>query len=445
MFHELTKLARLAGALATVAALCSPELRACGGYGSPLPPAADEDEAVAPLVLASADAAPAAAGTLAERQPIDLALCLDTSGSMDGLLESAKERLWTLVNDLALAEPLPDLRVALLTYGNDGYSPEDGWVRLDVPFTRDLDVVSERLFALSTNGGTELVGRVVGVAHGMLDWVDRADALKLIVVAGNESADQDQQVPYAEAAGAAIAAGVQVNAIYCGNPDDGDAESWRHVAALADGRFASIEADGGTVAIATPYDTRLAELSGLLNETYLPFGDEGQWGLSNQARQDSNAVGLSSSAVAARAVSKAGKLYNCSWDLVDALANEQVVLAEVEEEALPEALAGLSLEEREAHVEELASKRQELQEQIQTVGAERASWLAAERARLAVDSSRALDDVLCSAVRAQAEAKGFVFVDGAASVEDAPAPLPAPGEPQQAEAQVLELASGDDC
>ena len=34
---------------------------------------------------------------------IDLAICLDTSGSMTGLIESAKQRLWALVNDLALA------------------------------------------------------------------------------------------------------------------------------------------------------------------------------------------------------------------------------------------------------------------------------------------------------------------------------------------------------
>ncbi len=40
---------------------------------------------------------------------IDLAICLDTSGSMSGLIEAAKQKLWAIVNDLALVEPTPRL------------------------------------------------------------------------------------------------------------------------------------------------------------------------------------------------------------------------------------------------------------------------------------------------------------------------------------------------
>ena len=84
---------------------------------------------------------------------------------MQGLIDAARAKLWAVVNDLALARPQPRLRVALLTYGNDGHQAENGWVRLDVPFTTDLDLVSQNLFALTTNGGTELVGRVIQRAN----------------------------------------------------------------------------------------------------------------------------------------------------------------------------------------------------------------------------------------------------------------------------------------
>ncbi|MCB9915867.1 MAG: VWA domain-containing protein, partial [Planctomycetes bacterium] len=155
---------------------------------------------------------------------VEIAICLDTSGSMDGLIGSAKQKLWAIVNEFVFAEPMPRLRVALYTYGNDGHSAENGWVNLECPLTEDLDLVSERLFAQTTNGGTELVGRVVNAAAGQLDWSPDPGALKLIVVAGNETADQDTVVSFRDACAGAIARDIMVDAIYCGAPGDGDAD-----------------------------------------------------------------------------------------------------------------------------------------------------------------------------------------------------------------------------
>src|SRR5262245_59457394 len=122
-------------------------------------------------------------------KPIDLVLCLDTSGSMQGLIDSARTKLWEVVNELAPAKPAPSLRVALLTHGSPGDAAA-GYVVLQTGFTKDLDLVSEKLFALGTNGGEEYVGRVVQTAVDRLDW-GGPDALKILFVAGNESADQD--------------------------------------------------------------------------------------------------------------------------------------------------------------------------------------------------------------------------------------------------------------
>src|SRR6266542_6074105 len=83
---------------------------------------------------------------VAKPKPIDVVICLDTSNSMDGLIGSAKKKLWDIVNDLAKAKPTPQLRVALYSYGNDTYDSKTGWVRKDVDLTNDLDKVSEKLF-----------------------------------------------------------------------------------------------------------------------------------------------------------------------------------------------------------------------------------------------------------------------------------------------------------
>src|SRR3954471_6534365 len=127
-------------------------------------------------------------------KPVDLVICLDTSNSMDGLIDSAKRKLWDIVNDFGRAKPTPFLRVALYSYGNDGYDPKVGWVRKELDLTTDLDKVSEKLFGLTTQGGTEYVARVTRDALSGLNWSTERDALKIIFVCGNEPADQDKEI-----------------------------------------------------------------------------------------------------------------------------------------------------------------------------------------------------------------------------------------------------------
>ena len=63
---------------------------------------------------------------------IQVALLLDTSNSMDGLISQAKTQLWTVVNEFSKAKKrgrIPKLEVALFEYGNNRLSPEVGYVR----------------------------------------------------------------------------------------------------------------------------------------------------------------------------------------------------------------------------------------------------------------------------------------------------------------------------
>ena len=311
------------------------------------------------LILLLAAPAFAADETTEKKQSptIDLAICLDVSGSMSGLIDAARAKLWAIVNDLALAKPTPRLRVALLTFGHKTYPEENGWVRVDSDLTDDLDAISEKLFALQTNGGTELVARVVRASLDELSWSKSGNALKLIVVAGNESADQDKRFRYQDVCKRAIESGCMVNAIYCGNPNDQLAPGWKDVALRADGHFHCIDKDRGTVSIATPFDARIAELSTALNATYIPLGGEGKKGWANQKAQDRNARALGSSVEAQRARSKAGKLYYCRWCLVDSYKNDKLDLEKVKQEDLPEELRGKSTDELKKIIEAKYAER----------------------------------------------------------------------------------------
>src|SRR5689334_21014806 len=54
------------------------------------------------------------------KQKIQVALLMDTSSSMDGLIEQAKSQLWSIINELATAEyegTKPSIEIALYHYG----------------------------------------------------------------------------------------------------------------------------------------------------------------------------------------------------------------------------------------------------------------------------------------------------------------------------------------
>lgn len=341
--------------------------------------------------------------------PVDLVIALDVSGSMDGLIDSAKQRLWDIVNELGTAEPRPRLRVAIITFGNPNYGAQSGYVRIDQPFSTDLDQTNKTLFSFQTDGGDEYVARAVHTGLNQLDWSADSNALRVMFVAGNEAATQDPQFDLQQVAQAAMQRGIAVNAIYCGDEQDSDATGWREVARSTDGFYASINQQAAAVAnVATPMDAPLAELNRELNETYIPFGTEGENGRSNQLEQDEAVADLSEQAMASRAITKSSGLYSSSrWDLVDAVKDGKK-LDEVPPAALPEPMQAMDADEREAFVVAAAGKREAVQAKIQELGKERQRYIEAQRAESA-DSEVGLDDAMKQGLRRIAESRGYEF------------------------------------
>lgn len=379
------------------------------------------------LALAGMLAAQAEPAHVAPPRPVDLAICLDISGSMDGLLNAARQNLWAVVNELAQLQPKPVLRVALLTYGCTAHSADSGWVKLETGFTTDLDLVSQKLFELSTNGGEEYVARVVRGALDQLEWSTDARAMRMLFVAGNEAATQDPKLDVAAQSSDALARGVLVNSIYCGGLGDGEVAGWRRVAAVAGGQFTAIEQDKN-VLVATPFDQQLSQLSAELNTTYVPFGSGGSACAANQVLQDANAATMNPTAVALRCQTKAGGLYsNPSWDLVDACKDPKFVLVGIDRQLLPEALRGLSVDDLQAYVATQTKKRAELQQRIESIGRERDAFVQQELRRREASGEKVFEQAVLEIVRAQAAARGF----------ERAAPI--------APAAVVALPSGGDC
>lgn len=341
---------------------------------------------------------------------VDLVIALDVSASMSGLIDSAKQRLWDIVNELGQATPQPELRVAILSYGNPAYGRHSGYVRIDQPFTNDLDAVNKTLFAFQTNGGDEYVARVVERSITALQWSEDPGALRIIFVAGNESAAQDPQIPLELAAANAIQRDIIVNTIYCGGANDSYAADWQRFASLAEGMYASIDQHASAVAnINTPMDDKLLELNQALNQTYVSYGQEGEQYRANQIAQDENAAKMSAPAAASRVVTKGGALYNSArWDMVDAMESGKDLKA-FEEEDLPTEMQVMTEAERRDFITEQSRKREQVKAVIATLAQERQSYIEDKRKEASADTAQGLDEVIQSSLRSVAEKKGFSF------------------------------------
>jgi len=348
-----------------------------------------------------------------QRPAVDVAILLDTSNSMDGLIGQAKNQLWTIVQQFAKAKKngqTPVLRVALFEYGNTRLPAAEGYIRQVVPLTDDLDKLSESLFALTTSGGDEYCGQVIDEALTRLDWSKEPNSYKAIFIAGNEPFTQGS-VDYQKACKRAIEKGVVVNTIHCGARQEGIEGGWRNGAQLAEGEFFNIDQDRAVVQIDCPQDKIIIKLSAELNTTYLWCGtaqDRGRFA-ANQAAQDANAEGAGAGTASSRGVAKASAAYsNRNRDLVDSLAEDGDILRKLKEQELPEALQQLNAGDREAYVRRMAARRSDIQKQINALAAEREEFLAKEGKRLAgASGDSTFGDAAVLAIRKQLTKSGF--------------------------------------
>src|SRR5262249_43283005 len=106
-----------------------------------------------PAVLALVGLAMPAKAAPAEpptgKPKVEVVFCLDTTGSMGGLIDGAKAKIWSLCNQIAGGKPTPDLKVGLVAYRDKG----DAYITKVTDLTGDLDAVHGELKKFTADGG----------------------------------------------------------------------------------------------------------------------------------------------------------------------------------------------------------------------------------------------------------------------------------------------------
>jgi von Willebrand factor type A domain len=343
---------------------------------------------------------------------VQIALLLDTSSSMDGLINQARSHLWNMVDQMGRMTRVVDgktrgvkIELALYEYGNDTISEKAGYIRQVLPFTTDLDKVSETLHGLFTNGGSEYVGQAIQTAVTSLQWSSDPAAMRFVFVAGNEQFDQGP-VTAATAMQAAAQKDIHVQLIYCGADDP----TWAAAAKLAMSDLMTIDQNYVAQHIASPQDADILRLGNELNGTYMAYGREGAASAVLQAKVDISAAELSRKVALERAQLKSKNSYrNERWDVVDAVDDNGKFLEQVADDELPSELRGKTLAEKQKIVAGNAAKRAELKAKIAKLEAERNTFLEAERAKQSAPAAQSLETELMKTTKKVAAKKGYKF------------------------------------
>jgi hypothetical protein len=356
---------------------------------------------------------PTAASTVRPR--IEVAFVLDTTGSMGGLIEGAKSKIWSIANELVAATPRPEIRMGLVAYRDRG----DTYVTQIHDLSPDLDAIYGSLRGLVADGGgdgPESVNQALSDAVTKLSWSQDRKTLKLVFLVGDAPPHMDyaQDVPYARTIQEAVKKDLVVDTIQCGG-DGETARVWQEIARLGEGKFVALGQSGDMVATSTPVDGEIAVLARELGKTAVGYGDAAR------RKEVEDKLNLAAAAPAAVAADKAsfgarggaaGAVVTGEGDLVADVAAGKAKVEDIPVESLPAPLRALEPEARTEAVKQQVAKRADLERQMKELVTKRDALLADERSRLEKSGAKdSFDGTVAKTVREQAEKKGLNYSD----------------------------------
>ncbi len=347
---------------------------------------------------------------------VDVVFVLDTTGSMSGLIQTAKEKIWSIATTMSSAQQTPEIRIGLVAYRDRG----DSYVTKVVDLSADLDSVYAALMDFEADGGgdtPESVNKALYDAVHNISWGQKDQAYQVIFLVGDAPPHMDyNEVRYPEIVASALDKGIVINTIRCGGIPM-TVGPWTQIASLSHGEFFQVEQSGGAVAFTTPYDEEIAELSAKLDDTRLYYGteEEKEKMRAKVAATEKLHDGASFASRARRGafnVSAGGRTNLLGHnELVAAIAGGTVELDQLEKDALPDALKPMGPAEQKAFVRELAEERADLQRKIQDLSDDRDGYLV-KKVEEAGGLKSSLDQKLYDAVKEQAGEAGLEYTDG---------------------------------
>jgi hypothetical protein len=341
---------------------------------------------------------------------IEVCFVLDTTGSMGGLIEGAKQKIWSIANEMISAQPTPELKLGLIGYRDRG----DEYVVKSFGLTDDIDAIYGHLREFQAGGGgdgPESVNEALAEAIHKMPWSSDNKVLKIIFLVGDAPPHMDYPngPKYPDLCREAAKKDLIINTIQCGEMAE-TKPIWQEIAKLAEGSYVGISQAGNVAVISTPMDKELSRLNERIGANLIPYGDS-----KLQAEVHAKYAAAKSAPVSAMADrltynSKTGRGVQGRGELVDALNDKTLKLEEIDQKQLPAELQKLDRSELQKRIAKTRDERADLQKQIVEVSKKREAYIQSENKRLAAEGKGdAFDQKVTETLHAQAAKKGISY------------------------------------
>ena len=319
--------------------------------------------------------------TPVQEHRIEVVFVLDTTSSMSGLIQAAKEKIWSIATTMASAQQSPDISMGLVAFRDRG----DTYVTRVFDLSQDLDSMYASLMDLKAQGGgdgPESVNKAIFDAINQISWSKDDSVYKVAFLVGDAPPHMDyaNDVSYATTLEIARDRGIVVNTIQSGQ-NQATSRFWQDIAQIGSGAYFQVEDSGNAVAVATPFDRKLSELAARLEETRLYYGSDEEK-VAQKRKLDAGTKlyrEMSEAALARRATFNATKSGESNFlgegELVDAITSGRVELDDIDKDNLPASLQAMAPEEAMVVITEQAKRRDSIKSEIKKLSESRSGYI----------------------------------------------------------------------
>lgn len=313
---------------------------------------------------------------------VEIVFCLDATGSMSGLISTAKEKIWDIASELAQNNEVDSLKIGMVFYRDRG----DLFVTKQIALTTDLDGVYSDLLEIQADGGgdaPESVNQALYEAVTAMTWSTNPDTYKTIFVVGDcpPHMDYKDDVTYMESCSKALEKNIHINTIKLGNGCPGAKEHFSKMASCGKGDFLQLDQNATDYVVASPYDDEIEQVSKDIDNSRLYYGNDREQNDGNLKKEKSLSIYASGSKTAnsARASYKVSNAGDKSWmgnkEIANDVKNGTVKIEELSDEELPPVLKGKTLQEKKAQVAAIIKEREENIAKLKTLNKNRATYI----------------------------------------------------------------------
>ncbi len=230
-----------------------------------------------------------------EPPAIEIAFCLDLSGSTNGLIDNFRESIWGVINHINLYKPAQQLRIGVVGFSRPSFGKSSAYVKVLSNLTSDYDRMVADLWKLKpeVEKGDQFVSNALTMTGSGLNWSKSSKAIKIIFLIGNGNVNTGTG-DYRTVVNELTEEGFILIPVYClQSRKSKEIAGWQQIGIMTKNILQSIYVDR-RIPVLPPIDEQgvLKDLAIQLDKQLVPYSKEGQAEFTNTITCDNKILNV---------------------------------------------------------------------------------------------------------------------------------------------------------